>query len=87
MERRTLHTIQEGQGIRQGGTSSTGFFKSRANKTLSGLEDLPSSLHIRHIKLGAVMVADNLAVMSDTRNGLQDLVYEAQSDASRERYI
>ena len=36
---------------------------------------------------GAVTVADDLAVMSDTRNWLQDLVYEAQSDASRERNI
>ena len=32
------------------------------------------------------MVADDLAVMSDTARGLQHLVLEARDDASRERY-
>ena len=80
------NSINEGQGIRQGGKSSANCFKAHGNKSLSKIEDHPSSLRIGCIQLGAVMVADDLAVMSDTARGLQYLVLEPQDDASRERY-
>ena len=78
--------ISEGQGIRQGAQSSSHCFKSRANKILYKIEDHPASLRIGTIRLGGVMVADDLAVMSNTVEGLQQLVFEAECDASRERY-
>ena len=76
----------EGQCITQVGKISTCCFKSRANKTLSKIENQPVSLIIGCIRLGGIMVADDLAVISKSSDRLQQLVFEAQEDASRKRY-
>lgn len=78
--------FEEGQGIRQGGLSSTGMFKARANPSLHRLEVHPDSLRIGTIPLGALMVADDLVVSSTSVQGIQSLINEAELDASRERF-
>ena len=76
----------EGQGIRQGAPTSTGIFKARSNPSLSKLEVHPDNLQIGHLKVGALMVADDLVISSRTIQGMQALVTEAEMDASRERF-
>jgi hypothetical protein len=78
--------FQEGQGIRQGGISSTNIFKAKANPSLNRLQEHPGSLHIGSIPLGALMVADDLVLSAISTYNMQGLVSEAQLDASRERF-
>jgi hypothetical protein len=82
----TSKPLEEGQGIRQGGLSSTDLFKNRATPLLRRLEQHPAALRIGSIRVGAVMVADDLALMATTPMGMQSLIKEAELDASRERY-
>jgi hypothetical protein len=77
--------FNELQGIRQGAISSTVLFNNRSSPLLQRLQKSPGSLSIGHIKLGAVMCADDLALLSENRPGMQMLVDEAACDASRER--
>ena len=78
--------LLEGQGIRQGGPSSTDLYKAGKNKVLNRLERNTSNVKIGSINLGAVMVADDLALMSRDRAGMQIALNIAESDASQERY-
>ena len=76
--------FKEEQTIQKGGVSSTGIFKAKANPCLDQLSDHPSSLHNGHIRMGELMVADDLVLMANMSNDVQELVSEAQLDASRE---
>lgn len=78
--------FKEEQGIRQGAVSSTDIFKARANPVLKRLENLPHSAQIGSIGLGALMVADDLVLAAETPAGAQSLVFEAETDASREHF-
>lgn len=78
--------FKEEQGIRQGGITSTGMFKAKANPCLTKLQNHPSSLHIGHLKVGALMVADDLVLTGTSSEDVQELVAEAQLDAERERF-
>jgi retron-type reverse transcriptase len=82
----TSEPLKEGQGIRQGGLSSTELFKNRANPLLRRLEHHPDALRIGSIRIGAIMVADDLALLASSPMGMQTLIKEAELDASRERY-
>jgi hypothetical protein len=79
--------FKEGQGIRQGAPTSTGLFKVRSNPLLSKLQSHPDSLNIGHLKVGAIMVADDLVLTSGNQQGMQQLVTKAEIDASRERFF
>jgi hypothetical protein len=79
--------LLEQQGIRQGAISSTVLFNNRSVPLLQRLCKNPGSIKIGDIRLGAVMCADDLALLSDSRTGMQLLVNEAAADASRERLV
>ena len=79
-------SFHEAQGIRQGGVSSTVLFNNRSTTLLEKLGLSPDGFRIGHIRLGAVMCADDLALISETHAGMQCLVNEAANDASRERF-
>ena len=74
------------QGIRQGAISSTGSYKARTDPSLDNLERHSDNLHIGYIPVGAIMVADDLMLASNTKTGIQNLVTEAELDASREQF-
>ena len=74
----------EPQGIRQGAHLSAKMFKNRCVPVLNRASTHPDCFHIGHIKCGALMVADDLLLASQTSRGLQNLVTEAKIDASHE---
>lgn len=78
--------FKETQGIRQGGISSPALYKAERNKGLLQLAKTPT-LNIGHINVGAVMVADDLALAAANQEDMQTALSIAELDASRERYI
>jgi hypothetical protein len=76
----------EGQGIRQGGTSSADVYKAGKNSLLSQLEDL-STFKIGNLHAGAVMVADDLALIASNEHHMQQALTITEIDASRDRYV
>ena len=77
--------FSEQQGIRQGGSSSADKYKAGKNRLLERLEY--QRIHnISHINTGAVMVADDLALMSTSPYDMQVGLSIAQHDAAREQY-
>ena len=79
--------IDEQQGIRQGGDTSADAFNTRAENILHKYDDHPDGFKIGTTSVGAVMVADDLALASKTPHGLQALVDIAEYDASTQQYI
>ena len=77
--------FEEEQGIRQGGPSSSDNYKAGKNKPLKQLDNNPT-LKIGHLNVGAIMVADDLAVGSRTAIDMQQALHIAENDASKERY-
>ena len=75
----------EGQGIRQGGCSSTDCYKAGKNALLSRLDTEPT-FRIGCTNLGAIMVADDLALVASKAHDMQSVLITAEVDASRERY-
>ena len=65
----------EWPGIRQGGASSAGAFNINSDPSLQKLEDHPNGFRVGYINIGAVKVADDLALISPSRSGMQALVY------------
>jgi hypothetical protein len=80
------NSIQEAQGIRQGAESSAKIFNAKNNAVLNRLEMQPHNFRIGCNPVGAIMVADDLALISNTRQGAQQLVNIAEQDASEGRY-
>jgi len=78
-------SFQEKQGIRQGGASSADCYKAGKNQLLKTLDQKPS-LRIGHLHVGAIMVADDLALLSIKPSEMQIALNVAELDASRERY-
>ena len=78
--------FQEKQGIRQGGLTSADAFIAKTDPLLHKLNVQPDGFKLGCTNIGAIMVADDLAIASPTRNGLQTLINVAEQDASRERY-
>ena len=72
------------QGIRQGGTSSADSYKAGKNKLLEQLNT--TGFKLGHLHVGAVMVADDLALISKTNIDAQSGLLIAEQDANRERY-
>ena len=79
-------TISEGQGIRQGAESSTEFFKTRTNPPLRTAADIPDTLRIGTIKVGAPTCADDTCLLTTSHLGAQTALLVLQDDANRERY-
>ena len=77
--------FSEGQGICQGGVSSTTLFNNRSTHLLEQQSTCPGQLRIGHSPLGAIMCADDLALLSDSPAGMQCLVNIAAADAGRGR--
>ena len=77
--------FHEGQGIRQGGTSSAGAFNINSDALLHRIEPHPDGYKIGCINIGAVMVADDIALISGSRNGIQALVNIAEQDAAERK--
>ena len=59
--------FHEGQGIRQCRVTSTELFKAWANPLLHRLNAHPEAFRIGTVTTGAVMVADDLALITDRR--------------------
>lgn len=78
-------TFEEKQGIRQGGVTSPLLYKAERNKGLSQLQKNPS-MYIGTINVGAVMVADDLALVSSSVMEMQAALLIAETDAAREKY-
>ena len=55
--------IEEKQGIRQGGLTSTELFKNRSNPMLKRLAELPDSFRIGCLPIGAPTTADDTALL------------------------
>ena len=79
------NAFSEQQGIRQGGSSSSDCYKAGKNKLLTQLDAAPSH-RIGSINAGAVMVADDLALVANSSHAMQVSLNMAEADASRERY-
>ena len=77
--------FHEGQGIRQGGNSSTDKYKAGKNPLLSRLNFQPTN-KIGHLSAGAIMVADDLAITAKCPYEMQVGLSIAEHDASREQY-
>jgi hypothetical protein len=54
---------------------------------LHKLEQHPDGFKIGHINVGVIMVADDLAFVSQSRQGMQTLFDVAEHNASRRRYL
>ena len=78
-------TFQEGQGIRQGGTTSADLYKAGKNKLLEILDDT-TDCRVGHINVGALMVADDLVIAANSPSDLQHGVSIAALDSQRQRY-
>ena len=81
----TSASFTEGQGIRQGGISSTDKYKAGKNPLLNRL-DRQSINTLGHVNVGAVMVADDLVLTANNKYDMQVAINIAEHDASRERY-
>ena len=77
--------FNEQQGIRQGGASSADCYKAGKNPLLHLLDSTPS-YRLGQYHCGAIMVADDLALISSTQQEMQLAISTAEIDASRERY-
>ena len=75
----------EKQGIRQGGCSSADAYKTGKNRLLARL-DADTECRLGCIKTGALMVADDLAIISKDEEDLQHCIKIAEHDAAQERY-
>ena len=63
-------SFHENQGIRQGGTTSADLYKAGKNDLLTTLSN-KTSCHIGYINVGAIMVADDLAIAANSESDLQ----------------
>ena len=63
-----------GNGVRQGGVSSGIFFAMHIDQLLKILRDSGLGCHINGGVFGAVIYADDIFLLSASRNGLQALV-------------
>ena len=79
------HSFGEQQGIRQGGSSSSDCYKAGKNKLLRQL-DATSSQKIGNLNAGAIMVADELAIVASSMVPMQISLTMAETDAKCERY-
>ena len=79
-------SITEGQGIRQGAESSSEIYKVRANPVIRATCDIPDTLRIGSIPIGAPTCADDVCLLSSSYTGAQTALLVAQNDANRERY-
>ena len=78
-------SFKEKQGIRQGGVSSPSLYICGRNKGLRQLDKNPT-MYIGNMNVGALMVADDLAIMAKTPAEMQVSLMIAEHDAARERY-
>ena len=79
-------TCRESQGIRQGAETSADLFNIRSDPLLKRLAVHPDTFCIGTTKIGAIMVADDLALASHSGPGLQVLLNIAEQDAAEKRY-
>jgi hypothetical protein len=79
--------ILEGQGIRQGGTTSADCFKAKSNRFLTSVRTHPESFKIGTTSVGIPTVADDNCLLSSSAAGTQTQLYMAQDDACRDRYL
>lgn len=83
---RLSKAFQEEQGIRQGGITSPALYKAGRNRGLQQLQDNPT-LHIGSHNVGAIMVADDLALAASADHEMQKALLIAEADASREHFL
>ena len=79
--------IFESRGIRQGGETSTEAFKAKDNRFLRRVQEHPASLGIGPTKIGIPTVADDNCLLANSYANAQVLLYMAQDNASRDRYV
>ena len=80
--------IKEWQGISQGGLTSTGLLKGKANPMLNRISSHPLAYTIGSIQVGAPMAADYTTIITSSRIGAQTRsgIHVAQCDANQQRY-
>jgi hypothetical protein len=78
--------LEELQGIRQGGLSSTELFKSKSNYLLDSAAMQEDAYRIGAISVGAPTTADDTALISSTHVGAQTLLGIAELDSNYQRY-
>ena len=83
----TSREIEEDQGIRQGGLTSADAFNGKSDPMLNVTSDQAEGFKIGTTNVGAIMVADDLALSSNSKQGLQLLINFAEHDASTKRYV
>ena len=83
----TSREFPEGQGIHQGGLTSADAFNGKSDPLLNKLSQQSDGYTIGSTNVGAIMVADDLALAAKSEKGLQLLVNMAEHDASNKRYI
>ena len=67
-------SFTEGQGVRQGGISSTELFKSRGNRLLTNIEDSNLGFHIGPTSVAAPACADDIILLSRSSTDLQTML-------------
>ena len=85
-EREISEPFTEGQGVRQGGISSTELFKSRGNRLLTNIEDSNLGFHIGPTSVAAPACADDIILLSRSSTDLQTMLDIAAHDAAQKRY-
>jgi hypothetical protein len=79
--------ITEKQGIRQGGLTSAEAFKAKSNSFLNSVRCHPDSFRIGSIPVGIPTVADDNCLIANSKTAAQTLIYIAEKDAARDRYL
>lgn len=80
----TTYTAE--QGVRQGGILSADMYKIYVNRLLDRLVESPYGGRIGHINCTAPTCADDVAIVSESAEGLQKLINIAADYSSMERY-
>ncbi|MCW4345831.1 MAG: reverse transcriptase family protein [Candidatus Thiodiazotropha endolucinida] len=75
------------QGVRQGGVLSTSHYKRYNNPLLIQLENRYTGMVIGSIQIPHITVADDLALITNSKNEMQYMLDDTASFANQERYI
>jgi hypothetical protein len=79
--------ITEKQGIRQGGLTSAEALKAKSNSFLNTVRRHPDYFRIGSTSVGIPTVADDNCLIASSKTVAQTLIYIAEKDAARDRYL
>ena len=75
------------QGVRQGGVLSTSHYMRYNNPLLIQLEDKYTGMVVGSIQIPHITVADDLALVSDSKDEMQYMLEDSGGFANQEHYV